>query len=67
MADIAKLLDVILAEGREADKQEERRQRARRRRRDVAKIQRNFDRRPDDLRRSLSGRYVAEAMADAEN
>lgn len=67
MADIAGLLETILAQGKEQDANEERRQKRLRSRLREEKKRNRHESRPDDLRRPLAGRYVAEAMAGAEN
>lgn len=63
MADIVGLLDRI----REEDEKENRRQRRLLLRLREEKRRSRHRRRHDDLRRPLEGRYVEEAMADAEN
>lgn len=67
MADIANLLKSILERTAEEDAADERRQKRRLAKLREEKRRRRHESRPDDLRRPLAGRYVSEALADAEN
>jgi hypothetical protein len=67
MADIAKLLETILANGREEDEKEERRQKRRRAILQGKKRLARQGRRDDDREIPMSGDVVRAFDADAEN